>query len=52
MHKPRGLIFGYFDSPFLWDSFRYDLKYNDPNPYSTAIAERGRAAAGERYRPF
>ena len=23
-----------------------------PNPNSTAIAERGRAVAGERYRPF
>ena len=34
------------------DSSRYDPKGYDPNPNSTARAERGRAAAGERYRPF
>ena len=34
------------------DSSRYDPKWDDPNPNSTAIAERGRAAAGEPYRPF
>ena len=34
------------------DSSRYDLKSDDPNPNSTALAERGRAAAGETYRPY
>ena len=28
------------------------LNKMDPSTNSTAIAERGRAAAGERYRPF